>query len=163
MSEPGRDRKPRRKLPILVESEGLELRTWVLMTRIYQRSVRRLGQVLEGYGLSLAQFEVMVVLQLGEGMAQQELAFRLQVTKGNICGLIDRMAANGWVERRPDADDRRVNRLYLTERGKALLAETIPPHHAMIHRWMSHLDGAEVQALYQLLDQLADGMGEESA
>src|SRR4051794_27120394 len=163
MTPTGRDRKTTRKLPILIEPEELELRSWLLLARIYNRVVRRLGQLLDRHGLSLAQFEVLAVLRFGEGMTQQELASRLLGTKGNICGMIDRMEANDWVERRPDPEDRRVNRLFLKEPGKHLLAETIPPHHALIRTLMNGLNGPELQALHQLLDQLEDGMGEETA
>jgi DNA-binding MarR family transcriptional regulator len=163
MSHPPRGHKPTRRLPILVEGGEPELRAWLRLTRIYHRSVRRLGQVLERHGLSLPQFEILAVLQLGEGMTQQELAFRLLVTKGNICGMIDRMAASGWVERRPDPEDRRANRLYLTEPGKRLLAEATPPHHALIRTLMGGLTGAELRSLSRLLDRLEDGLGEDEA
>jgi DNA-binding MarR family transcriptional regulator len=163
MTPPGRDRKTSRKLPILIDPAELEVRTFLLMARIYHRIVRRLGQLLDRHSLSLSHFEVLAVLRLGEGMTQQELASRLLVTKGNICGLIDRMGANGWVERRPDPDDRRVNRLHMTEPGKRLLEEAIPPHHALIRTLMGGLGGPELQSLYQLLDQLEGGMEGETA
>jgi DNA-binding MarR family transcriptional regulator len=162
MTPPGRDRKTTRKLPILIEPAELEVRTFVLMARIYNRIIRRLGQLLDRHSLSPAQFEVLAVLRFGEGMTQQELASHLLVTKGNICGLIDRMEASGWVERRPDPEDRRVNRLYMTEPGKHLLAEAIPPHHALLRSLMNGLTGPELQSLHQLLVHLEDGMGEET-
>jgi DNA-binding MarR family transcriptional regulator len=151
-----------RKLPILIDPGELELRNWLLLARIYHRVVRRLGQALDRHALSMAQFEVLAVLHFGEGMTQQELASRLLVTKGNICGMIDRMEAGGWVERRPDPDDRRVNRLFLTTEGKRLRAEVVPVHHALIRSMMTGLTGPELQSLHQLLDQLEDGMGDES-
>ena len=162
MTPPGRDRKTTRKLPILIEPAELEVRTFLLMARIYNRIVRRLGQLLDRHSLSPAQFEVLAVLRFGEGMTQQELASHLLVTKGNICGLIDRMEASGWVERRPDPEDRRVNRLYMTEPGKQLLAEAIPPHHALLRSLMNGLTGPELQSLHQLLVHLEDGIGEET-
>src|SRR4051812_44126756 len=115
MSPTRRDRRTPRRLPILVDPDEVELRNWLLLARIYHRIARRLGQVLDRHGLSLAQFEVLAVLFVGAGITQQELASRLLVTKGNICGMIDRMEANAWVERRPDPEDRRVNRLFLTD------------------------------------------------
>lgn len=162
MNAPGRDRKATRRLPILIEPGEVGLRNWLLLARIYNRVVRRLGQVLDRHALSMAQFEVLAVLHFGAGITQQELASRLLVTKGNICGMIDRMAASGWVERRPDPGDRRVNRLFLTEAGKHLRAEAVPAHHALIRDLMSGLGGPELQTLHQLLDQLEDGMGNES-
>ena len=56
------------------------------------------------------------------GITQQELAERLLVTKANVVGLIDRVSPAGWVERRADPEDRRVNRLYLTNAGRKLAA-----------------------------------------
>ena len=54
-----------------------------------------------------------------EGVSQQELATRLYVTKGNISGLIDRLAEAGLVERRSTAD-RRQHAIYLTEAGRRM-------------------------------------------
>jgi DNA-binding MarR family transcriptional regulator len=152
-----------RRLPILIEPAELEVRNWLLIARIYNRVARRLGQILDRHGLSLAQFEVLAVVQLAEGLTQQELAARLLVTKGNICGLIDRMGAGGWVERRPDPEDRRANRIFLTEEGRTLLAATMPVHHAHVQKLMKGLDRPELQRLHQLLDQLEGGLGEEPA
>jgi DNA-binding MarR family transcriptional regulator len=128
------------------------------MVRTYTRLERRLEQELEGLGLSLAQFDVLATLGRGEGITQQELAQRLLVTKGNVCGLIDRLEASGWVERRPDPDDRRVNRLFLTRRGKARLVESFPQQHAVVKALMSALSAGELQTFYQLLDRLEDSM-----
>ena len=72
---------------------------------------------LAAHGMTLAQYDVLMTLCHGNGITQQELAERLLVTKANVVGLIDRVSAAGWVERRPDPEDRRVNRLYLTEAG----------------------------------------------
>ena len=55
-----------------------------------------------------------------EGLSQQELAARLYVTKGNISGLIDRLVANGLVERRALAGDRRSHAIHLTPAGREL-------------------------------------------
>src|SRR5437773_2004180 len=124
MSTPGDKGGRRRRLPVLVEPAELELRTWVQMVRTFTRLERRLEQAAEKCGLSLAQFDVLMTLARDEGITQQELAERLLVTKGNVCGLIDRLGAAGWVERRPDRDDRRVNRLFLTAAGRGLLARS---------------------------------------
>ena len=99
-----------------------------------------------------------LVLVSGEGVTQQELAERLLVTKGNICGMIDRMESNGWVERRPDPKDRRANRLFLTRAGKALFAAALPKQHAAIKDIMSTLATGEIQSLYWFLDRLEEGI-----
>src|SRR3954451_24062529 len=102
---------------------GPELDTWVGLVHAYYRIMRRLEQALDDRGLSLPQFEVLAHLHFDGAITQNELAQRLLVTKGNVCGLIDRMGAAGLVERKADPADRRANRLVLTARGTALLTE----------------------------------------
>jgi MarR family transcriptional regulator, organic hydroperoxide resistance regulator len=123
------------------------------------RIEQRLEQALDGHGLSIAQFDILASLGFEEGITQQELAERLLVTKGNICGMIDRMEAGGWVERKPDPEDRRANRLFLTRQGKMLLAQAAPGQHALIKQMMSALAPGEIQSLYQFLDRLDEAAG----
>jgi DNA-binding MarR family transcriptional regulator len=56
-----------------------------------------------------------------EGMIQTELARILDVGKVSVGGLIDRLEASGLVYRQPDAIDRRVKRIFITERGYEIL------------------------------------------
>ena len=112
--------------------------------------VRRLA----AHGLTLSQFDVLATLLHGEGITQQELAERLLVTKGNVCGLIDRVGAAGWVERRPDPEDRRANRLYLTDAGRALVCQVLPGHAADIREAFGRLTEAELRQMHQLLERL---------
>ena len=143
-----------RRLPILLRPEELEVRTWIQLVRTFSKLERRLEEVLERHGLSTPQFDILATLGFEEGITQQELAERLLVTKGNICGMIDRMEASGWVERRPDPVDRRANRLFLTRRGKTRLGQTTPEEQALVKKIMGALKPAELQTLYQLLDRL---------
>jgi MarR family transcriptional regulator, organic hydroperoxide resistance regulator len=146
--------RERRRLPVLLKPEELDLRTWIQMVRTSGKIERRLEQALEGHGLSISQFDILATLGIEQGITQQDLAECLLVTKGNICGMIDRMEASGWVERRSDPEDRRANRLFLTRRGKTLLAQTFPEQQAMLKEIMSALTPGELQSLYQYLDRL---------
>ena len=52
-----------------------------------------------------------------------ELARRVQVQPATITKMLQRMEKTGFVERRPDPDDHRVSRVYLTEAGRAVRAD----------------------------------------
>ncbi len=108
------------------------------------------------HGLTLPQFDVLATLWHGEGITQQELAERLLVTKGNVVGLIDRVSAAGWVERRPDPEDRRANRLYLTDAGRKLLAKAWPSQIALHRKVFGTLTQAELTLMHELLTRLED-------
>jgi DNA-binding MarR family transcriptional regulator len=144
------------RLPVILRPEELVLKTWVQFTRTFTRVERKLDQALEARGLSVPQFDILATLGFEEGITQQELAQRLLVTKGNICGMLDRMEASGWVRRRPDREDRRANRIYLTESGRRLLGEALPDQQRILSRLFGVLREAEVQNLYQLMGRLED-------
>jgi DNA-binding MarR family transcriptional regulator len=152
----------RRKLPVLLDDPRMELDVFIQLMRTYSRLERQAEKLLESQGLSLPQFDVLATLRHGQGITQQELAERLLVTKGNVCALIDRMEAGGWVQRRADPEDRRANRLFLTRSGKALLAKAMPPHHEKIREMLGVLSKPELQKFHQLLDQIETAIEEKT-
>jgi DNA-binding MarR family transcriptional regulator len=146
--------KSNRLLPTPPRPTGPELDAWVGLVHAYYRIMRRLEQALDDRGLSLPQFEVLAHLHFDGAITQNELAQRLLVTKGNVCGLIDRLEAAELVERTTDPEDRRANRLRLTARGTAALSEALPPHLALVKEMMGGLRSAELTALHGLLERL---------
>ena len=143
-------------LRILIPKEELGIRTFVQMFRAFHRISRRLENLLESQGLSLAQFDLLATLRFGEGITQQELAERLLVTKGNVCGLLDRAGAAGYVERRPDPQDRRANRLYLTDKGRAVVDKTMPEHHGAVNQMLAFVGEEELESLYRIFKRIGD-------
>lgn len=146
---------PSRRLS-LDQASDPSLQTWLALWRAYQKMQRELEGVLSDSGLTLAQFDVLANLGMSEGITQQELAERLLVTKGNVCGVLDRMESAGLVERRPDAKDRRANRIHLTRQGRAALHGAFPAHLGMIQRCFETLSLAEQRTLHQLVTRLGE-------
>ena len=148
--------KPERwSLPVLNEDpRGWEAKVVTTLLRFHNRLERRMAEALGVHGLTLPQFDVLATLWHGEGITQQELAERLLVTKGNVVGLIDRVSTAGWVERRPDPEDRRANRLYLTDAGRKLLAEAWPIQVALIQKIFGTLTEGKLRLMHELLVRL---------
>jgi DNA-binding MarR family transcriptional regulator len=138
----------------LVSGQDPALQAWLGLFRVYQKMQRQVQRILEGAGLTAAQFDVLANLGMSEGITQQELAGRLLVTKGNVCGLLDRMEAAGLVERRPDPTDRRANRLHLTRQGRAALRKAFPAHLGLVGQCMGALSSAEQSSLASLLARI---------
>ena len=113
-----------------------------------------MAETLGPHGLTLPQFDVLATLWHGEGITQQVLAERLLVTKGNVVGLLDRVSAAGWVERRPDPEDRRANRLYLTDAGRKLLAASWPCQIALGKKIYGALTEPELRLMQNMLERL---------
>ena len=73
------------------------------------------------FGISRAQWAVLVRIDRNEGLKQTELADMLDLQPITLTRLLDRLAENGLIERRADPNDRRANRLYLKPVAKPLL------------------------------------------
>lgn len=85
-----------------------------LMRRDFNRRVQALG-------LTQAQWQILVRLTYMEGARQSQLAEVLDMQPISVGRLIDRMEASGWVERKPDPEDRRAINLYLTDKAEPIL------------------------------------------
>lgn len=99
---------PRREFAFLVHDVARLLKTYA-------------DQKARQYGMTRAQWAVLVRLQRTEGLKQSELAEILDLQPISLTRLLDRLCANGLIERRPDPDDRRANRLFLTPAAKPVV------------------------------------------
>lgn len=86
------------------------------VARLFRREFDRRARAL---GLTRAQWSVIAHLRRHEGIHQAALAELVEIAPITLARLLDRMAAAGWIERRPDPADRRARRLFLTERARA--------------------------------------------
>jgi MarR family transcriptional regulator, transcriptional regulator for hemolysin len=73
------------------------------------------------FGITRAQWAVLVRLDRFEGLKQAELAEMLDLQPISLTRLLDRLCESGLIERRPDPNDRRAKRLYLTAAARPLL------------------------------------------
>jgi MarR family transcriptional regulator, transcriptional regulator for hemolysin len=73
------------------------------------------------FGQTRAQWAVLLRLERREGLKQSDLAEDLDIQPITLTRLVDRLCNNGLIERRPDPNDRRAKRLYLTPAARPLL------------------------------------------
>jgi MarR family transcriptional regulator for hemolysin len=82
-------------------------------------------------GMTRAQWSVLARLARAEGLKQSDLAEMLDIQPITLTRLVDRLCDNGLIERRPDPNDRRAKRLFLTAQARplverlAVLGETV--------------------------------------
>ncbi len=118
-----------------------------LMRASFDRRVRQLG-------LTRAQWLVLVRLARRPGMTQSELAESLEVERATAGRMVDRLERKAWVERRADAADRRVNRLYLTAEAEAVQARVANLGGDLVDEALVPLAEAERLALAALLERV---------
>ena len=84
-----------------------------------QQVTRRARDRLEPHGVTPTQYAVLKVLSDADGQTGAELRARLGIDSATTTGVADRLAASGLLERRPDPQDRRLQRLFLTAEARA--------------------------------------------
>jgi MarR family transcriptional regulator for hemolysin len=75
------------------------------------------------FGITRAQWAVLVRLDRFEGLKQSELAEMLDLQPISLTRLLDRLCNSGLIERRSDPNDRRAKRLFLTPAARPLLEQ----------------------------------------
>lgn len=115
-----------------------------LQRTVFDRRVRKLG-------LTRSQWLVLRRLDRHPGASQSELAEMLEVEKATAGRLIDRLEENGWVERRADPADRRINRIYMTGKGEQVNNTIRPIARAMVEEALSDLSPDEQEVLTDMV------------
>jgi MarR family transcriptional regulator, transcriptional regulator for hemolysin len=103
------------------------------------------------YGITRAQWAVLAKVERSEGMKQSELAELMEMQPITLTRLIDKLCDNGWIERRGDETDRRVNRLYLKKAARPLLGKLAGLRSELT---ATALEGISPQDAHRLLAQL---------
>jgi MarR family transcriptional regulator, transcriptional regulator for hemolysin len=75
------------------------------------------------FGMTRAQWAVLVRVDRAEGLNQSELAEVLDLQPITLTRLLDKLCDGGLIERRPDPADRRAKRLFLTPAARPLLEQ----------------------------------------
>jgi MarR family transcriptional regulator, 2-MHQ and catechol-resistance regulon repressor len=115
--------------------------------------------ITECAGMPGPRFELLLRLARtpGEQLTMSELAAQLGVTSGGATRLVDKVAADGLVQRRPCGEDRRVHHVLLTDAGRDRLAAVLDAHRADLDRELtSRLSEEQRTQLDELLDRLRD-------
>lgn len=108
------------------KEENLEAETaygylLVDVARLYKTLFNRRFQPL--FGLTQAQSRTLIHLARSEGINQAGLAELLEIQPITLARAIDRLEADGWVERRQDPNDRRAFTLHLLPKAQPALDE----------------------------------------
>jgi MarR family transcriptional regulator for hemolysin len=110
------------------------------------------------FGMTRAQWAVLVRLDRTQGLKQCELADILDVQPITLTRQLDRLCDNGLIERRPDSTDRRVKRLYLTPAAQPLLERLGDLGEELLETALAGLDGPVVEQMLENLSVVKENL-----
>ena len=93
---------------------------WRTLLELFHNQKFWLDQIADDLGITPQMAKAVHELAAGGSMTMKELAAELWCDASNVTGIVDRLEARGFVERRPSEHDRRVKCVVLTTAGKRL-------------------------------------------
>jgi MarR family transcriptional regulator, transcriptional regulator for hemolysin len=119
-----------------------------------RRYSRRFEERAQALSLTLPQCRALLYLETNQGVSQKRLSELTELDPMSLVRILDRMEADGWVQRRFDPADRRAHTLWLTPRAKPVLdhiAQLIAETRAEA---LQGLSSEERSKLLELLERL---------
>jgi MarR family transcriptional regulator, transcriptional regulator for hemolysin len=111
--------------------------------------------------MTRGQWSVLKRLEMSQGVKQTELAELLDLQPITLARLVDKLAGLGLVERRDDPNDRRANRLYLTEAAAPVLTRLNELGETLIGQALDGFDGFEIAALGERMERIKTNLKRE--
>jgi DNA-binding MarR family transcriptional regulator len=108
--------------------------------------------------LTPLEFAVLQRLDTVQGRRLTDVGNELLCVKSTITRVVDRLEAAGLVQRMPDPEDRRAQRVTLTTQGAGVRDQAVALHQNSIARRFDRLDPTEQHTLTQLLEKLRTGL-----
>jgi MarR family transcriptional regulator for hemolysin len=114
-----------------------------------------LDKRLRPLGLSQAKWMVLLFLaRHGDGLTQKRLSECLGVEGPSLVGTLDRMEADGWVERRVSDADRRAKTIHRTEKAMELTREIKQVAATLRGELLSGIPADEIDKAMNLLTRI---------
>ena len=127
-----------------------------LLTFIAEHATERFEAAVAEHGIRSKHASVLLVVDAEGPMSQRALGRRLRIDKSPMVGLIDDLERLALAERRRSDEDRRVQAIHLTSKGREVLTRVREIADAENARTFDVLDDAEREQLHDLLLRVAE-------
>lgn len=109
-------------------------------------------------GIDITFEQGIILFELGhqDGQSQQDLAHLTAKDRTSITRLIDNMTKRGLVIRAPDPNDRRINRIYTTSKGKEIRSRIIKTGQKLHDELLKGIEKEKMDTWFEVMECLAD-------
>lgn len=112
--------------------------------------------------ITRSQLSLLAVVQRRPGATQRAIAEILDMSEASAGRLIDRLCADGLLERRERDDDRRARAVHITEAAEPLLSQAAELARANSERIFEGLNEAQLEELQQSLEVIYENLARNS-
>lgn len=111
-----------------------------------------------GLPLTSKQWIILRILHLKDGLPQNELAIITDRDKASVVRLINNMEKNLLLLRVQDQDDKRINRIYLSDQGRKVYSQALPTISKSFNELQDGLEQHEVEIVIKVLKKVLDNI-----
>jgi DNA-binding MarR family transcriptional regulator len=130
-----------------------------LLAQLGAHAASQFAERLRVLDLAPADAGILRLLRVASGLSQQELAGKLRIHPSRLVAILDNLEERGFLERRPNPDDRRLYSLHLTKGGEEVLERIGKVAREHQDALLSALSREERDQLANLLLRIADQQG----
>lgn len=130
------------------------LQVWIALNRAQHAIDAPLRRQVDAHDLTMKEFAVLEVLLHKGPLPVGEVGERVLLTSGSMTYVLDKLEADGLVQRQSDPDDGRVQQVVLTDAGRTLINAVFPEHARLLQSLMDALSTPEKETLFRLLHRL---------
>jgi len=115
-----------------------------------------LQELFNQHGLDLTKEQMIVLKRLhnNNGLSQSELAFLTLRNKSSLTRLLSKMEQKEYISRQQSKEDKRINNVYLTQKGKEVFILTKPVIKKMINKIEKDITASEKKQIITILKKI---------
>ncbi len=133
----------------------LEASSWFAVVRCYQECTRRYARLMQGFDLTIPQFDVLTAIhKLGAEATPKAIADELLVTRGNITGVLHRLQDHGLLSTRVNEQDGRSFVCELTDQGRTLFRQARLAASLFIDRQLAPFSDEELRESEEQMNRM---------
>ncbi|MBO8159274.1 MarR family transcriptional regulator [Thermosyntropha sp.] len=116
-----------------------------------------IAQQMAEFGVNMAQSFILFSLLEKDGSTLSEIGNRSQIENSSLTTMVDKLEKEGLVERRLYAQDRRVIKLYLTEKGREL-GQKILDEGSKFNKYLRNNMGEATPQFLEALNRISESI-----
>jgi MarR family 2-MHQ and catechol resistance regulon transcriptional repressor len=144
----------KRKRQTKKKQDSAGVHVWLVFMKAFQALIPHAGQSIRRTKLGDSDFRVLEVLLHKGPLPVNTIGPKVWLTPGSISVAVDRLVRKGLVSRKDHPDDRRVRRVELTPKGRALITRGFGEHAAAMEDVAGALSKNERLTMLRLLKKL---------
>lgn len=127
-----------------------------LVSILYRKSQVFLNNQLKNFNLTTPEMSILLFLYKKEGVTQEELASYLMIDKAAMARTIPVMIEKGYLRREKDLEDKRANRIFLTNKAEEIKETVIGALKQWNYFLTQDIRKEDVEVMYRVLEEMVE-------